>query len=99
MLIETSSVWYRFEHVSTATLASAVERAVKDETTFSVLNTEGAALVVPWSKVRSVSAADVFEEVVVPEDSEADLDDLRTWTCVWEGHGAPTAEPAKVFSA
>lgn len=89
------SMWYRFEDVRLDVLTAAVNRALSDETTLSMLNSEGAALVIPWRNVRSVNSADV-DEMIDVEDGE-DPEDLRTWSLVWERTDPVQVEPAPVF--
>ncbi len=64
---------YQFLHVSKKVLDAAFEKAVKDGTTFSMTNLQGAAIVVPWRVVRSVACLSIFSE---------DHEDL--WTTLWE---------------
>lgn len=93
------NLWYGFCNVPMANLASAVEKAHQDRTVFSVANTDGAAIAIPVRSLRSISVADVDEELDVEgEESEEELDLLRTWTLVWESAQETASAPSQVFS-
>jgi hypothetical protein len=91
----TSSTWYRFDKVAMPVLATAIEKAVADATTLSLLNLDGAAIVIPWRIVRSVHAANALETFEV-EDG-VDADELRNWELLWEREVEVVTEPARVF--
>lgn len=90
-------LWYRIDDVAADVFDKAVNRALSDGTTFSLLNTEGAALVVPWRAIRSLSCADVAEELDLDIEAGTHPDDQRTWLLVWERVLPVSAEPAPVF--
>lgn len=92
----TSATWYRFDKVAMPVLAKALENARADATTFSLLNLDGAAIVIPWRIMRSVHAANSLETFDV-EDG-VDTDEMRNWELLWERDFVETTEPARVFS-
>lgn len=95
-----NNLWYGFGNVLMTNLATAVERAKSGQTVFSVSNTDGAAIAIPMSVLRSISVADVEEDVETSGDeSDAELDALRTWTLVWEHLPEAAAPLAQVFPA
>lgn len=91
----TSSTWYRFDKVSIPVLTIALEKAAADSTTFSLLNLDGAAMVIPWRIVRSVHAANALE--TFDEADDADVDELRNWKLLWERDVMVVTEPERVF--
>ena len=91
----TSSTWYRFDKVAVPVLATALEKATADSTTFSLLNLDGVAMVIPWRIVRAVHAANTPEGVDLDDD---ELDDDRNWELLWEREAAVVTEPARVFN-
>lgn len=93
------NLWYGFSNVPMANLAAAVEKAHKDHTVFSVANTDGAAIAIPVRSLRSISVCDVDETLELEGDeTEAELDAMRTWTLVWESAQETTSAPAQVFT-
>lgn len=98
--IETTTFcWYAFEHVTSAALKAAIGKALEDGTVLSLINSDGACLVVPWAKIYSVSSADVFEEIEhVPGESFLAFEERRTWGLLWEREDEfEDKEPAPVF--
>lgn len=92
----TSSTWYHFDKMDLLSLRNAVERAKQDDTTLSMCNLDGVAIVFPWRIVRSLHAANALEQVSA--DDVEDADDARTWHLLWEREVTTTAEPERVFS-
>jgi len=88
----TSSTWYRFDKVAVPVLTTALEKANADSTTFSLLNLDGVAMVIPWRIVRAVHAANALEDV------DLEYDDDRNWELLWEREVAVVTEPARVFN-
>ncbi len=93
----TGCVWYNFEDVLEATLLRAIEKALADDTTFSIVNTEGAALVIPWRMVRSVSSSDAEWLTIQGLLGDTEADEKRAWQLNWEREFEPSMEPAPVF--
>lgn len=54
--------FYQFLSVSKDVLDRAIEKALKDNTTFSLISLRGAALVVPWQQLQRVLYVSVFSE-------------------------------------
>ena len=93
-----NNLWYSFGNVPMPSLVSAVENAKQNKAVFSVVNTDGAAIAIPMRVLRSVSVSDVDEDVVAEGDeTDAELDALRTWTMVWENIPEDRAQPSQVF--
>lgn len=92
----TSSTWYNFDKMELQRLYAALEAAKEDNTTFSMLNLDGVAIVLPWRIVRSVHAANALEEVTVADGQ--DPDEARTWMLLWEREAVDNTEPTRVFS-
>ena len=95
-----NDLWYGFGNVPMPNLVSAVEKAKQNKTVFSVVNTEGAAIAIPMHALRSISVADVDEEVDTDGDeTDEELDALRTWTLVMENIPEDLTQPTQVFPA
>lgn len=90
----TSSTWYNFSKMDYIAFTYALKRAVEDSTTFSMLNLDGVAIVVPWRVVRAVHVACMGEN---HSKAWEDKDDELTWSLVWERTSPATQAPARVF--
>lgn len=75
--------YYQFLSVSKEVLDGAIEKALKDNTTFSLVSLRGAALVVPWQQLKRVLYVSVFSE---------DRED--SWIEAWEYPTTPSMERA-----
>lgn len=76
--IETSEGGtFQFANIRRDALLAAVQKALLDHVTLSLVSTDSAALVVPWALVRRVSYVSVLQE----GENESD------WIVIWEAEG------------
>lgn len=92
----TSNIWYTFSYMDYVAFSSALKRAVADNTTFSMFNLDGVAIVFSWRVVRTVHVACMGENYSAMGDDEELID--QVWTLAWERTSPATIAPARVFN-